>query len=57
MKPRLKLVDGQPTPLPASREDKLAAAIGYLRSRNLYVLDRGAQKPSWGVPGTPKASK
>ena len=54
MKPRLKLVDGQPIPLPVTRADKLAAAIGWLRSRNRYVLDQGAVKPSWGVPGTPK---
>lgn len=50
MKQRLKLVAGVPIPLPQTRAEKLAAAIGYLRSRNLYVLDKGAQKPSWGVP-------
>lgn len=57
MKPRLKLVAGVPIPLPASRADKLAAAIGWLRSRNRYVLDRGAKKPGWGVPGQPKVVK
>ena len=56
VKPRLKLVDGQPIPLPKSRADKLASAIGWLRSRNRYVLDKGARKPTWGIPGEiPKA--
>ena len=52
MKPnfKLKLVQAKP-------DDKLAKAIAYLRSRNLYVLDKGSKQPSWGVPGTPKVGK
>ena len=50
MKPRIRLrvVETEP-------QDKLAKAIAWLRSRNLYVLDKGSRKPSWGIPGTPKA--
>ena len=33
--------------------EKLAKAILYLRSRNLYVLDKGSKKPGWGTPGAP----
>lgn len=31
-----------------SLEQKREKAIAYLRERNLYVLDKGARKPSWG---------
>lgn len=33
-----------------SPKDKLAHAIAYLRSRNLYVLDADSRAPKWGLP-------
>jgi len=30
-----------------SLEQKRIRAIAYLRSRNLYILDRGSKVPSW----------
>jgi hypothetical protein len=58
MKPRfrLRLVRTAERPLRAlSMAEKRAAAIAYLKQRNLYVLQQGSKRPSWGVPGTPKA--
>lgn len=54
-KPRFKLhLVPKQRPLAAlSRAEKLAAAIGYLRGRNRYVLDAGSRRPAWGVPGDP----
>lgn len=49
-KPRIKLRLVPPAPA----TDKLASAIAYLRERNLYVLDKGARKPKWGIAGEPK---
>ena len=50
---KLRLVP-RSRPLAAlSRAEKIAAAIGYLRSRGRYVLDAGSRRPSWGVPGDP----
>ena len=57
MKPRMKLRLVAPVerPLgPLSRAEKLAKAIAWLRARNRYVLDKGSEKPQWGVPGTPR---
>ena len=54
MKPRIRLhlVESQERPLaPLTRAEKLAKAIAWLRSRNRYVLDRGSERPKWGVPG------
>ena len=59
MNPRLRLVPSQDRPLgPLTRAEKLALAIAYLRDRNLYVLDRWARRPQWGVAGEipPEAS-
>jgi hypothetical protein len=30
-----------------TREDKVKMAIAWLRSRNLYVLDKGSKAPKW----------
>lgn len=57
MKPRirLRLVTPANRPLgPLSRAEKLAKAIAFLRARNRYVLDKGSERPAWGVPGTPR---
>ncbi len=55
---KLRLVTPAERPLaPLSRAEKLAKAIGWLRARNRYVLDQGASKPGWGVPGLPKVGK
>lgn len=45
-KPHLRVVQ---------QESKLDAAIKWLRSRNLYILDVGSKRPGWGVPGKGKA--
>lgn len=51
-KPRFKLrLVKKERPLgPLTRAEKLAAAIGYLRERGLYLLDRGTPRPRWGLP-------
>lgn len=54
-KPRLRLVTPARPLAHLSRAEKLSKAIAYLRERNLYVLDIGAQAPKWGVPGRGKA--
>lgn len=52
MKPRIRLrLVAADRPLAAlTRAEKLAAAIGWLRSRNCYVLDANSRKPGWGIP-------
>lgn len=66
-KPRLRLIAGRPVSadgkphvriLPKqapTNAEKLSAAKRYLRERGIYVLDRGAPAPKWGVPGKGKA--
>jgi len=51
-KPRIRLrLVAKERPLAAlSRAEKLASAIGWLRSRNRYVLDTDSVRPKWGVP-------
>ena len=55
MKPRirLKLVPTERPLGPLSVAEKRAKAIAYLRSRRLYVLDKGTPA-KWGVPGAVK---
>ncbi len=56
MKPRFKLrLVPEDRPLaPLTRAEKLANAIGWLRSRGRYVLDRGSSKPAWGLAHQPQ---
>ncbi len=55
MKPHLRLIRVKERPLgPLTRAEKLAKAIGWLRSRNRYILDQGAKQPGWGIPGSVK---
>lgn len=51
---RLRLVKEDRPLAPLSRAEKVAKAIDFLRSRNRYVLDKGAIRPKWGVAGEPK---
>ena len=52
MKPSLHLVRNADRPLAnLSKAEKIAQAIGYLRSRGLYVLDQGTPRPKWGISG------
>ena len=57
-KPRIRLrivPKPEERPLaPLTRAEKLASAIAFLRERGAYVLDKGARRPSWGVPGSPR---
>ena len=51
-KPRMRLVDGKAVPVgPQTYADKLARAKAYLQRRGIYVLDKGARRPKWGIPG------
>jgi hypothetical protein len=51
---RLRLVLPVERPLAKlSYAEKLARAKAYLQRRGIYVLDRNAPKPKWGVPGEP----
>jgi hypothetical protein len=54
MKPRtaLRLVAPAERPLAKlSHAEKLARAKAYLQRRGIYILDRDAPRPKWGVPG------
>ena len=53
MKPhfRLRLVTAERPLRTLSMAEKRAAAIAYLKQRNLYVLQQGSKRPAWGIPG------
>jgi len=48
MKPALRIIAGRPVTAKPTMQAKREKAIAYLRSRNLYVLDKGSKKPTWG---------